>query len=151
MDKQQAFAALNALESTFLDSLAHPDGGKVVRAMLRNVDAELIRDTLIVFKNKDGKFLVLPLENGERSVFHASDGNDSKKKFPDIAEIKSVYITEILPWLIKRDTSIADDDKMDAIEFIPDWMQRNPFSGANTEKIKKYKELKSELESLGLI
>lgn len=151
MNKEDAFVKIQELADSFLAQVGHPDGGRVTRATLRNVDADLVRDRLIVFKNKDNKFFVVILESGSSSRSSLGNPEESRKSFPSVAEIKSSFITEILPWLIRKDTSIAEADKLDAIEFIPDWMQKNPFSGGNVEKIKKYKELKKELESLGII
>lgn len=152
MNRQEAFAKLQSLSDAFVAQLAHPEGGRVTRALLRNVDAEFVDELFVVFKNKDNKVLVLPFTaNLPSAAAMRIIENSGKKEFPDAKEVRVEYMERILPFLIKRDASIAEDAKDALIDFIADWSKSSPINPENLQKLKQFEELKKELTGLGLV
>lgn len=137
MDRQQAFAALNVLESMFLGSLVHPDGEPMTRQHFRNVDAVIIEKAGIVFRNKDGKHLV---------VLH----DYQRRTFPTRHEVASSFVPRIIDELIARSTH-TDDEKLILKDSVELWLSSRTLNPENARKIQQYNDLKKELEEKGLI
>lgn len=137
MDKATAFAALDALEKNFLDLLAHPDGGVMTRQHLRNVDAVIVEKSGIVFRNKDGKNLI---------VLH----DYQRRTFPTSYDVASVFIPKIIEELISR-SAHTDDEKIILKDSTESWLNARTLNPENERKIQQYNNLKKELEEKGLI
>lgn len=151
MNKQEAFDRITNLKNNFLLLVSHKEGGVPTKAMLKNVDADIIERRFIVFKNRENNCIVIPV-----AVEPLSDGFSlpERKKKPDLpteSEIERDYMTEILEVLIRRDSYAAEEDKAFVLDCFAEWIEKSPSQPQNRRKLEAYESLKNELISLGLI
>lgn len=138
MEKQEIFLKFNNIESEFLSGILHQEGGPMTRAALRNVDAEIITFGCIVFKNRDGKYIVVPF-------------NFKGRVFPSAYEVSENFMDKVIEPLVKRHPSLTEDEKAAMIDLKDEWLSQRVANPENAKKIAQYNSLKTELEEKGLI
>lgn len=151
MDKQQAFTAINEIKDAFLSQVAHPDGAKITRTMLRNVDAEAVTEVCIVFRNADNQFLVVPFTANLSTYSSLKITGDKRKEFPSLLDIEREYIEPIAMALIRNSSMFTEEQKAEILDFLPEWVLASPANPENKQKIEQYETLKKELEDKGLL
>ena len=137
MTNDEMKAKLDLLESQTVEKNVFPEGGRIARSGLRNVDCVYAGVIGAIFENKDSKFVFLPFNRG--------------RLFASNLEVRQIFIPEIAQWMIQKDTSLDVTQKEKIIDFIPFWLETRPSSPENFEKIMRFNALKKELEEKGLI
>lgn len=138
MTKDEIIAKINLVEENFIKNLAFPDGGPMTRPSLKNVDADIITNKCIVFKNNALKYIVVPFS------FRA-------KFYPSTSEIYEEFIESLIRPLIERDTSLSEDDRNAMIDMKDEWYGKRVNNPENAKKLAQYNKLKKELEDKGII
>jgi hypothetical protein len=138
MTKDEIIAKINLVEKNFIDNLAYPDGGQMTRPSLRNVDADIIVNKCIVFKNNALKYIIVPFS------FRA-------KFFPSTSEIYEEFIESLIVPLIQRNASLSEDEKNAMIDMKDEWYSERVTNPENAKKLSQYNALKKELEDKGII
>lgn len=138
MTKDEIIAKINLVEANFIKNLAFPDGGPMTRPSLRNVDADIITNKCIVFKNNALKYIVVPFS------FRA-------KFYPSTSEIYEEFIESLIRPLIERDASLSEDDRNAMIDMKDEWFSGRASNPENSKKLAQYNLLKEELERKGII
>jgi hypothetical protein len=151
MNKQEAFAIINNLNTSFLAQVAHPAGDRITRTSLRNVDAEMVTEVCIVFKNKEEKMLVIPFTTGLSSYATLNVSKDQRKEYPSLVEIQRDYAEPIVKGLIAKSTTLTQEQKAELVDYLPDWAMESPSNPENKQKLEQYENLKKELQDKGLL
>ncbi len=137
MTNEEMKAKLDFLESQTVEKNAFPEGGRIVRSGLRNVDCVYAGVIGAIFENKESKLVFLPFNRG--------------RMFASNLEVKQFFVPEIAQWMVQRDASLDAAQKERVIDFIPSWLETRSSSPENLEKITRFNALKKELEEKGLI
>lgn len=151
MDKATAFAAFEQARTSFLDLVVHPNGEKITRASLRNVDCFMVTEVCVVFKNKDGKYLVLPFTDNLPTYETIKVTNEKRREYPSIKEIERDFMEPIVRELIKRDPALTNETQNEILDYLPEWIRSSPSNPENKQKLEQYEILKQELTEKGLI
>ena len=138
MTKEEIFAKIDLIEKNFIDNLAYPDGGQMTRPSLKNIDADIITNKCIVFKNNALKYIVFPFS------FRA-------KFFPSTPEIYEEFIEFLIGPLIQKEASLSEDEKNAMIDMKDEWYSGRVSNPENAKKLSQYNALKKELEDKGII
>ncbi len=147
MDKTTAFAILLNIKDDFFSKLLYKNGEQVERNYLQNVDAFIITNECIVFKNTKDQYLLLPSFAG---VYFYTDLDAKRvqkknRKFPTQEEIETNFLDDILKTFVNRDKNILEDDKKALVELIPEFLSSLPTNPENVQKLEIYNKLKQEL------
>ena len=151
MDKQTAFAALEQAKTSFLPLVAHPSGEKITRASLRNVDCFLVTEVCVVFRNKDGKYLVLPFTDNLPTYEPIKVTNEKRRPYPSTKEIARDFVEPTARELLKRDPALTNETQNEILDYLPEWIRSSPANPENKQKLEQYEILKQELTKKGLI
>lgn len=151
MDKATAFAAFEQARTSFLDLVVHPNGEKITRASLRNVDCFMVTEVCVVFCNKDNKYVVLPFTDSLPTYETIKITSDKRREYPSTKEIERDFIEPIVRELIRRDPAFTNEVQNEILDYLPEWIRSSPANPENKKKLEQYEILKSELTSLGII
>jgi hypothetical protein len=149
MTNEEMKAAMNQMETAFLDSVLHQEGGAITRALLRNVDCQMSGTTCLVFSNKDNKMLVVVLFN-ENGFVYADSLTFLGRNFPSRKDISTHLMPDIIDWLIRRSVYTVEE-KAEMTAYISTWLSQRASDPENEQKIAQYNVLKAELSEKGLI
>lgn len=151
MDKATAFTIFNTEKANFFSSILYPEGEKITRAALTEVDCVMVNEVCLVFRNKNGKNLVVPFTTNLPRFEDLKSTNEKRREFPTLQEIERDFLEPIIRDLIFINTKYSNEIKNELFDFLPTWIRISPANPQNKQKIEQYESLKKELSEKGLI